>query len=179
MEPEFNADEKKLYLAKTPEEYIERSLALDIPAGRKAYVTRYWLKKTGYTSEDIKYARNRNPYWKSRKMEGTAERNLARSIEHNYGDGNNLEWKREQILDFIKRNKKKKNGRYEYKDWELARHFKCTIPTIQHMRRKTNMAGKIISATLGNVTEKRLLNHLQMGEGTLRKMMKQADRKKK
>jgi len=179
MEPEFNTEEKKLYRAKTPKEYIEKSLTLDIPPGRKAYVTRYWLKKTGYTTEDIKHARNRHPYWKSKKMEGTAERNVARSIEHNYGDGSNLEWSKDMIVDFIRHNKKLKNGRYQYRDWELARHFKCTIPTIQHMRRKTNMAEKIISATLGNVTEKRLVTHLELGENTLRKMMKQARTRKK
>ena len=75
MEPEFNTEEKKLYRAKTPKEYIEKSLTLDIPPGRKAYVTRYWLKKTGYTTEDIKHARKRNKYWETKKRNGTTERN--------------------------------------------------------------------------------------------------------
>jgi hypothetical protein len=172
MNTEFSKKEKILLTARNPKEYIDRSLKSNISPGRKAFITRRWLEKKRYTIEDIKYARNRHPFWKGKKMEGTAERNAARTIEHNYGTGKNILWDDDLILEFIEANKKDKNGNYLKRDWELAKEFKCTIPAIQHMRRKFNMAVKIITVSSGNITKKRLLDHLKYGESTLRKMKK-------
>jgi len=172
MEPKFSKEEKKLLKAKNPEDYINKSLQCDITSGRKAYVTKYWLKITGNESSKLEYYRNRHPYWKAKKMEGTAERNVVRYAKHNYGDGTKKIWDNKLIQEFVNHNKKDKKGNYIHKDWELAKKFECTIATIQHMRRKYNMTVKIIEATLGKVTNKRLLDHLKMGEGTLRKMIR-------
>jgi len=172
MNDEFTKEEKMLLKARTPKDYIDKSLKCKISPGRKAFVTRHWLDKKSYTIEDIKYARNRHPYWKGKKMEGTAERNAMRTQEHNYSSGNNLFWDEELIKTFITANKKDKKGNYINKDWELARDFECTIPAIQHMRRKYNMAVKIITSSKGTVTTKRLIDHLMLGESVLRKMCK-------
>lgn len=172
MDTDFTKKEKLLLAAKSPREYIDKSLRSDISPGRKAFITRHWLEKKKYTIEDIKYARNRHPYWKEKKMEGTAERNVARAREHNYGNGNNIIWDDGLIMDFISANKKDNTGNYINKDWELAKEFECTIPAIQHMRRKFNMAEKIIMVASGKITVKRLLDYLKYGEGALRKMMK-------
>ena len=135
MNTELTKNDKMLLTAKNPKEYIERSLKSNITPGRKAFITRHWLEKKKYTIEDIKYARNRHPYWKEKKMEGTAERNAARSIEHNYGTGNNILWDDSLILEFMEANKKDKMGNYINRDWELAKQ----TPT-QNLRYKMKMA---------------------------------------
>ena len=173
MKEELNKEEKALLKAKTPKAYIDKSLKTDISSGRKAFITKLWLEKTGFTSDDIKYHRNRHPYWKEKKMEGTAERNSIRVQEHDYSKGKPLEWNIDKIKKFIDLNKKDKSNNYVHKDWELAKKFKCTIPVIQHMRRKYNMAIKIIDKKFGKLTAKRLLDYMKMGENTLRKLKKQ------
>lgn len=178
MEPDFTKEEKKLFKAKDPEDYIKKSLKCDISPGRKAFVTRHWLKSTGYKFSELEYYRNRHPYWKAKKMEGTAERNVIRSNKHNYGDGSKKFWDQELIKKFIEMNKKDKTDKYIHKDWELAKQFECTIATIQHMRRKFNMAIKIIALKSEKVTNKKILDYLQMGEGSLRNIVKELNSKK-
>lgn len=171
MKLNFTEQEKNLLKAKNPKEYIDKSLKNRISPGRKAFVTRHWLEKTRYTIDDIKYARNRHPYWKAKKMEGTAERNAVRTQEHDYSSGDNIVWDEKLVQKFVDKNKKDKLGRYVIKDWELARDFKCTIPAIQHMRRKYNMAMKILSSSKTNPTSKKLMEYLMLGESTLRSMV--------
>ena len=177
MKTTFTKEEMQLLKSKSPDAYIDKSLKSDISPGRKAFVTKFWLQKTGYSAGDLAYSRNRHPYWKAKKMEGTPERNAIRSSMHNYGDGNNIEWSEDLIAQFIDMNKKGKNGKYVHKDWELARDFRCTIAAIQHMRRKANMADKLFAAEGKKPTEKRLLVLLKMGEGTLRAMVRSSRKK--
>lgn len=177
MNDEFTRDEKKLLKARTPRDYIDKSLKFDISPGRKAFVTRHWLNTSKFTIDDIKYARNRHPYWKAKKMEGTAERNALRTQQHNYNIGGNIIWDEELIKDFITSNKKDKKGNYINKDWELARDFECTIPAIQHMRRKFNMAIKLLASSREKITTKKLVNLLLMGEGQLRRLCKKKQKK--
>ena len=172
MKTLFTKEEMQLLKAKSPDAYIDKSLKSEISPGRKAFVTKFWLQQTGYNSGDLANSRNRHPYCKAKKMEGTPERNAIRSSTHNYGDGNNIEWDEKLINRFIDMNKKEKNGKYIYKDWQLAKEFKCTIAAIQHMRRKANMAEKILSTESKKSTDKRLLPLLKMGEGTLRAMVR-------
>jgi hypothetical protein len=176
MKPQFTEKEKMLLQARNPRDYIDRSLKCKVSPGRKAFVTRHWLEKTKYTIDDIKYARNRHPYWKSKKMEGTAERNAMRTVEHNYSKGENIIWDEDLVREFIDKNKKDKSGNYLNKDWELARGFKCTIPAIQHMRRKYNMAVKIMVAAGEKNSIKKLTDYLMMGESALRRMKKKSRR---
>ena len=170
MKPDLSKEELKLFNSRTPDDFIDRSLKVDIPRGRKAFIARMWLKKTGYQSSDIEYARNRHPYWKARKGEGGAERVLQRLHEHDYSGGASIEWNDKRIQKFIELNAKDKNGKYITRDWEIAKRFKCSIATIQHMRRKYNMAVKIITASKAKVTAKKLLEYLRMGEGMLREI---------
>jgi hypothetical protein len=182
MKDIFSREEQKLLAARTPGAYIDLSLKSRIPPGRKAAVTRYWLEKKGFTVDDIKRARNRNPYWKKRKMTGTAERNTARFEAHDYSEGLEMRWTDDRIVDFIQSNRKDRSGKYVYRDWELAKHFRCTIAAIQHMRRKYNMAVKILGSKPGSVTERKLLDHMRTGEDALRgqakSMRKTSGRKK-
>ncbi len=168
----MNKQEQKLFNSKNPREYIENSLKSNLPSGRKAFITRQWLEKTRYSIDDIQYARNRHPYWKSRKMRGSSERNQQRFLEHNYARSGALVWNEKTITRFLEMNRKDKYGRYIYKDHELAKHFRTTIPSIQHYRRKYNMALLILMAEKRPVTAKRILDLIGMSEKLLRERLK-------
>lgn len=162
--------ERKLLTAKNPQEYIDLSIRLNILPGRKAMVTRHWLrKKKKYTIEDIRHARNRHPHWKEKKMEGAEKRNRIRFKEHDYGTGADIVWDETRIAKFISSNRKDGHGNYRYRDWELARHFKCSIAAIQHMRRKYNMAVRILESLNTGVTDRRLAEYIRQSEKNLRR----------
>jgi hypothetical protein len=147
--------------------------------GRKAYITRLWLEKKKYSIEDIKRARNRHPYWKKKKMEGSSERNELRRQEHDYRGNGSLEWDEKTVKEFINMNKKDKKGNYVHKDFELAQHFNTTIPSIQHYRRKYNMAMNILEKKKQSVTVKRVFELIQNSEQRLRNILKPKPAKKK
>ena len=60
----MNITDEKEYLleSQTPEEYIERSLKVNISSSKKSKITVEWFKKTGFSVKDIEKARNRNDY---------------------------------------------------------------------------------------------------------------------
>jgi hypothetical protein len=177
----LSAQELKLLQSKSPEQYIENSIKSKLPSGRKAYMARLWMDKTGYSVEDIQRARNRNPYWKEKKMNGSPERNYQRRIDHDYSRGRTgaAVWDEETIKEFIALNKKDKNGRYVRKDFELAKHFKSTIAAIQHYRRKHNMTIRILDAGREAPSVKKVYGYISMSEQLLRTMLKQKAGKKR
>jgi hypothetical protein len=168
----MNKEEMKLFKSRNPREYINNSLSSRLPSGRKAYITRMWLEKTRFSIDDIQYARNRHPYWKSRKMSGSEERNQQRFLEHNYTRGDALVWNEKTIMKFIGMNRKDKSGRYIYKDHELAKHFRTTIPSIQHYRRKYNMAMGILTRKKIPITARKIYELIGMSEKLLRENIK-------
>jgi hypothetical protein len=170
MKETLSKAEKELLQSRNPNEYIDRSVKSRLASGRKAMITRIWMDKKGYTIDDIKFARNRHPYWKKKKMDGTAERNQQRFENHDYSKGVSLVWNDKLIDEFISLNAKDKSGVYLKKDWELAKKFKCTIASIQHMRRKSNMASRIIEREGGKGTQKKMRDLISMSESVLRAM---------
>ena len=168
----MNKQELKLFNSKNPQEYIDNSLKVKLTPGRKAYITRLWLTKRKYTIEDIKKARNRHPYWKKKKMEGSSERNEQRRQEHDYRKHGTLEWNEDTIKEFIQMNKKDKRGNYIHKDYELAQHFNTTIPSIQHYRRKFNMAVAYLDKKKQGITAKRIFELVSNSEQKLRNLLK-------
>jgi len=122
--------------SRTPDEYIEASLRSRLNPAAKARLAKQWMERTGYAREDILYARNRHPYWRKKKMEGSVERTRRRLEAHNYSGGRSIPWSRERVEEFLSLNGKDKEGRYLRKDWQLAEHFGSSIPSIQYMRRK-------------------------------------------
>jgi hypothetical protein len=122
--------------AKNPAEYIEASLKSRLSPAAKAKLAKAWMERTGYSREDILYARNRHPYWRKKKMEGSVERTRRRLAAHDYSTGNARPWTRKRVEEFLSLNAKGKDGRYERKDWQLAEHFGASIPSVQYMRRK-------------------------------------------
>lgn len=169
----MNKEEQKLFNSKTPHEYIDNSLKVKLSPGRKAHITKLWLeKKKNYSIEDIQYARNRHPYWKSRKMQGSYERNEQRRMEHDYSSNLKLDWDRDAVMEFIAMNKKDERGRYEHKDFELAKHFRTSIPSIQHYRRKYNMAMVLMEREGLKPTGKRIYDYINQSESILRRLTK-------
>ena len=128
--------EKLILESVTPDEYVERSLKSGLAPSEKARLARLWMEATGFTRDDILHARNRNPFWKKRKMEGSVDRTRRRLDRHDYSRGRTAQWTSEKLREFIELNQKDPNGRYRHKDWELASHFDTSIPSIQYLRRK-------------------------------------------
>jgi hypothetical protein len=150
--------------SRNPDEYIEASLKSRLSPAAKARLARQWMEKTGYTREDILYARNRHPYWRKKKMEGSVERTRKRLEAHNYSTGETRPWTKERVEEFISLNGKDKAGRYIWKDWQLAEHFGASIPSIQYMRRKCHK----VEALLGPRAQKsKLLDYLLCAESVL------------
>jgi hypothetical protein len=130
--------------SKNPQDYIDRSLKAKLSPAAKAKLARIWMESTGYSKDDILRARNRHPYWKKKKMEGSAERTKKRLAAHDYSGGSSVQWDEALVAEFLGLNKKASDGRYEYKDWQLAEHFGATIPSIQYMRRKLSKVSEIL-----------------------------------
>lgn len=128
--------EKLILESSTPEEYVERSLRSKLTPAEKAKLARQWMETTGFTKSDILYARNRNPFWKKKKMEGAEERTRRRLGMHDYSRGRTVQWTKERLQEFLELNKRDAADRYLHKDWELASHFDTSIPSIQYLRRK-------------------------------------------
>ena len=128
--------ETTIHESTSPEDYIDRSLKARISPAAKAKLARLWMESTGFAKEDILRARNRHPYWKRKKMEGSAERTKKRLAEHDYSRGASVRWNEALVTEFLELNQRGSDGRYEQKDWQLAERFDATIPSIQYMRRK-------------------------------------------
>jgi hypothetical protein len=141
--------------SKTPADYIDRSLRARLSPAAKAKLARLWMESTGYTKEDILRARNRHPYWKGKKMEGSAERTRKRLAAHNYSAGASVQWDSKLVSEFLDLNRRGPDGRYDHKDWQLAEHFSATIPSIQYMRRKLSKVEGLLGArsSQGKVVE--------------------------
>lgn len=130
---------KSLLEAKTPTEYIDRSIKVKLSATEKAAITKLWLeKRNNYTIKDIEYARNRHPYWKAKKTDNSLERtkNRYQKYAHFANDSYRKKWTKEEIEIFLEKNDK-------MRDYELAELLSKTIPSIQSYRRKLKLIKKI------------------------------------
>jgi len=156
--------ESSILESRTPEEYIDRSLKAKLSPAAKARLARLWMESTGYTKEDILRARNRHPYWKRKKMEGSAERTKRRLASHDYSRGGSVEWNSALVEEFLSLNGLDAEGRYEHKDWELAERFGATIPSIQYMRRKLRKVREILGPRAGTG---RVVEYLLRAESVL------------
>jgi len=150
--------------SRSPDEYIEASLKSRLSPAAKARLAKQWMESTGYTREDILYARNRHPYWRKKKMEGSVERTRRRLEAHNYSQGQSTPWSRERVEEFLSLNGKDRGGRYERKDWELAEHFGSSIPSIQYMRRKCRKVENLLGS---RASKNRIVEYLLCAESVL------------
>jgi hypothetical protein len=150
--------------SKTPTDYIDRSLKARISPAAKAKLARLWMESTGYSKEDILRARNRHPYWKRKKMEGSAERTRRRLAAHDYSSGASVQWDSGLVSEFLDLNRRDSDGRYEQKDWQLAERFGATIPSIQYMRRKLSKVESLLGA---RASQGKMVEYLLRAESVL------------
>lgn len=154
---------KKLLNSKTPEEYIDLSVKSNLPQRDKAMATKVWLGKTKYSIDDIAYARNRHPYWKAVKQKNHQIRTKKRFSEYDYSGGKNKPWTPEVLKKFLDSNEKKT-------DRELAQEFKRSIPSIQAIRRRINLANRVFKLEgASRVNKNMMLKKIQCDEKVLRK----------
>ncbi len=158
--------EKRILGSSSPEEYVENSLKSGLPPSEKARLTRIWMESTGFTRDDILYARNRHPHWKRKKAEGAEQRSRRRLDLHDYSMGSPRSWDARLLAEFLELNGKDKAGRYLHKDWELASHFGVSIPSIQYLRRKYLAVRRIMGPRL---RREKLLEYLGRSELSLRR----------
>jgi len=171
--------EEEILNAKNPMEFIDMCLNSSIPSGRKGRIARRWVIITGYTSDDINYARNRHPYWKEKKSDGIEERNKERLNHHNYSNGRGSlrePWPDEKIAQFLEFNKKDEEGEYLLNDYEMAKQMEISLASVQGWRRKYNLTEKILKVTGKNKTLRIMLAYLRIGETSLRKELKELER---
>jgi len=166
--------ERQILNSKTPKEYIDRCINSDVLRGRKIAIGREWLNKTGFTVQDIQYARHRHPYWKKKKLKGADERNTQRRAKYDFTDITKYKKQKntEEIKQFLYLNAQKTNGKYEYKDRELAELFYTSIPGIQHLRRKLALSQKIIKLKKEKNITFNILKYFRQGEKQLRQQYK-------
>ncbi len=161
--PKINEEKNKLMMAKTPEEYIGRSLKSKLSSGQKGNITVKWLEKTNYTFADLQRARADNPYWKEMRSKGSYERNAKRLEKYNFKGTTKVkkEWTKEDLSELYDLNKLKK-------DWELAKHFQTSLPAINHIRRKLKLARVIMEKKNEKPNKKKLLLLITKNEKALR-----------
>ncbi len=166
VDDQLTPEMKKLLLRKTPESYIDFSVKSTLTAAEKRKVTRIWLKKTGFTVEDINYARNRHPHWKKIKMKGSAERTKSRMERYDFSKGKHKKWGKDELREFLEVNNR-------MLDYELAEKFESSIPSIQGVRRLYNLAVKILEMEGKKKTKPSLLKLMLINEKALRNKYKE------
>ncbi len=165
--PEKMSEEmKKLLQKKTADAYVDFAVKSSLSPAEKRFVTRQWLEKTGFTIEDINYARNRHPYWKKIKMKGASERTKSRMVKYDFSKGNHKKWGKEELQEFIDLNNK-------FADFELAEKFQCSIPAIQGVRRLYNLASRILELEGKNKTKAAMHKLMLINEKALRNMYRE------
>ena len=138
---------KQISQSKTPQQFIDRCLHTKVLRGQKGLICIDWLKKTGYTNDDVKHARHRHPYWKAQKLKGGQERNKKRMKLFNfYGYKVSQHWTPEKIKRFMYLNKKEADGKYMNTDVAIASVLKTSIASVQYWRRKFNMIEKLVGS---------------------------------
>jgi len=161
----MNQKIKKLISAKTPEEYIDYSVKSNLSQREKTRATKIWLEQNNYTIQDISYARNRHPYWKAIKQKNHQSRTKKRFEDFNYSSGASKPWTDDLLKKFLEVNDKKT-------DRELAKEFKRSLPSIQAIRRRVNLANRIFELEgTSKVTKSMILKKIASDEKVLRKKL--------
>ena len=104
---------------------------------------------------------------------GSILRNTARFEEHNYKKSTkSISWTEKRLKDFLDMHE-------SMIDWQLAKKFKTTIPSIQGVRRKINLAKRILEDKSKRPTKPAILKLIVQAESVLRNMIKENAKKKK
>lgn len=161
---DLDSEAKKLLSAKTPEQYISKSLESKINRGMRGKITKQWIEKTGFTNEDLLSAKNKHPYWKEKKGKGSLERQIERQKKYDFRKDadKRVTWDTKKIEIFLDLNN-------ESTDYELAKKFKTTLPAINHIRRKIKYANKLIELNNIKITKNILIEYILRAEKILKR----------
>jgi hypothetical protein len=101
-----------------------------------------WLKAyPEFSYKEVDKARSKHPEWrKMRRAEDPKQikrRTKRRFKKNDYSGGYHKKWTDEVLFEFLELND-------NYIDRQLAKHFKSSIPAIQSIRRRINLAKKIL-----------------------------------
>ena len=168
-------DEKKVMAAETPEEYVDRMIDVTLSQGEKQRLSRVWQKRTGYSAADIAHARNRHPYWRKRKAEGNLERTKRRlkayDVQRPYHPFSLAD---EDLLNtFLTMNKRSRDGRYQNKDYEIARKLNIKLTSVQCLRRKYNLITRIVAMKNIKPSAANYRRYMKFGEKRLRDLSRE------
>ena len=171
----MNSDEKKVMSARTPEEYVDLMIGVKLTQGEKQRLSRLWQKQTGYSAADIAHARNRHPYWRKRKAEGNLERTKRRlkfyDVERPYHPFSLAD---EDLLGtFLSMNKRSKDGRYKFKDYEIAQSLNVKLTSVQCLRRKYNLINRIVAIKEIKPSAANYRRYMRFGEKRLRDLARE------
>ncbi|MBN1971216.1 MAG: hypothetical protein JXR48_05270 [Candidatus Delongbacteria bacterium] len=133
---------KELLEKPTPEEYVEMYLTSNLSRSQKQESTSMWLKAhPEFTYKDVDKARSRHPVWRNlRRTEDPKQikrRTKRRFKKNDYSGGVHKKWTSDVLMEFLELNDK-------LIDRELAKHFRSSIPAVQSIRRRINLAKKIL-----------------------------------
>lgn len=168
----YEKEKRKLLSASTPEQYIELSIKSKLTGPKKSSITSEWLTSTGYTIDDIKYARNRHPFWRKKRNQGSYERNSKRLEQHNYyRTDQKITWDKDKLAKFFDLNLKGMT------DHELARSFKTSIPAVNHIRRKFRFASQLLELDKQKPVKAGILKLCAHSESVLKRLIREKEGK--
>ncbi|TGK03991.1 hypothetical protein EHO59_10755 [Leptospira semungkisensis] len=169
---DYEKEKKKLLSAKSPEQYIEFSIKSKLEGPKKSSITTEWLNKSGYSIDDIKYARNRHPFWREKRNKGSYERNSRRLEYHNYYKSDEkIVWDDSKLSKFYDLNQEGNA------DHELARIFKTSIPAVNHIRRKFRFATTLLELEKKKPSKATVIKLSAHSESVLKRLIKEKGKK--
>ncbi|EMN10918.1 LB099 family protein [Leptospira interrogans] len=168
----YEKEKRKLLSASTPEQYIELSIKSKLTGPKKSSITSEWLTSTGYTIDDIKYARNRHPFWRKKRNQGSYERNSKRLEQHNYyRSDQKIVWDKTKLAKFFDLNSK------GLTDHELAKNFRTSIPAVNHIRRKFRFASELLRLDKQKPAKDGILKLCTHSESVLKRLIREKEGK--
>ncbi|PJZ70906.1 hypothetical protein CH373_06480 [Leptospira perolatii] len=169
---DYEKEKRKLLSAKSPEQYIEFSIKSRLEGPKKSSITTEWLHKSGYTIDDIKYARNRHPFWRKKRNQGSYERNSRRLEFHNYYKSDRkIVWDETKLSKFYDLNQEGQA------DHELARTFRTSIPAVNHIRRKFRFATNLLELDKKKPNKMSVIKLSHNSESVLKRLIREKSKK--
>jgi hypothetical protein len=164
MDRKTQQERARLLSAKTVEDYLEILAKSKLQRGLKGSVTKEWLKEHNMTMKDLATQRKKHPFWKKQKTKGALERQLERQKLYNFkkGEGLRVEWNPKKLQKFLELNPR-------LADWQLAKEFKTTLPSVNHIRRKIKYATAILQKSGKRIRNEELIFHIARSERILKK----------
>lgn len=161
-------ERQKLLSAKNLDEFVKLYIKSTLNGSTKGYLAKLWAQSNGRNPKEIETAKNKHPLWKEYRKEKYGHLAKERNARHDYREpGTRQKWDYEKLKKFYTKNAA------GTRDIELAQEFKTTFPVVYHLRRKINMAVKILNLEKSPVTAAKVCALATTTESKLRDDLKQ------